>query len=259
MLANRHHFLVLSDTDLDLLYESQCMSHEDFDVRSLATYLHLTPDQVSKMADRGKLPGRRIGGQWKFSRAEIHLWFEQRIGASDEQELVQVEKVLVGQPNHDSQDVSIGTLLPESNIVVPLLARTKNSVIEKLCQFAADSGQIWESNKMADAIRAREDLHPTALDNGVALLHPRRPQVNNLSDSFICLGITSSGIPFGGPRGALTDTFFLIASNDEAIHLRILARLSRLLQREDLLSEMRESSKASEVWSVIHRYDSEVA
>jgi len=42
-----------------------------------------TPDQVKKMAERNKLPGRRIGGQWRFSQPEIHQWFEERIGASD--------------------------------------------------------------------------------------------------------------------------------------------------------------------------------
>ena len=70
------------------------MSEEDFDVMSLAAYLHLTPDQIRKMADRDRLPGRRVGGKWRFSRAEIHQWFEERIGLSDELELTKVEKVL---------------------------------------------------------------------------------------------------------------------------------------------------------------------
>ena len=45
---------------------------EDLDVPKLAEYLHLTPEQVKKMAVRGRLPGRRVGGQWRFSEAEIH-------------------------------------------------------------------------------------------------------------------------------------------------------------------------------------------
>ena len=34
------------------------MAEEDFDIDSLASYLHLTPSQVRKMADRDRLPGR---------------------------------------------------------------------------------------------------------------------------------------------------------------------------------------------------------
>ena len=49
------------------------MSHEDFDINGLATHLHLTRDQVLRLVERGKLPGRRIAGQWRFARAEVHL------------------------------------------------------------------------------------------------------------------------------------------------------------------------------------------
>ena len=70
------------------------MSEDDFDKSTLATFLHLTPAQIEKMANRGRLPGRRVGGEWRFSRIEIHHWFEDRIGLSDQIELEQVEKEL---------------------------------------------------------------------------------------------------------------------------------------------------------------------
>ena len=56
------------------------MADDDFDVQRLATYLHLTPDQVARLADRGKLPGRKVQGQWRFAQADVHHWLEQRIG-----------------------------------------------------------------------------------------------------------------------------------------------------------------------------------
>ena len=46
---------------------------------------------------------------------------------------------------------------------------------------------MWEQDKFAEAIRAREVLHSTALDNGVALLHPRRPMHGCLMDPFLAL------------------------------------------------------------------------
>jgi len=93
---------------------------EDFDIQTLSAYLHLTPDQVRKMAERGKLPGRRIGGQWRFSRAEIHTWFENRIGVSDEKELVAVEKVFEIQATKETvEDFHIPDLLRLENIFSP--------------------------------------------------------------------------------------------------------------------------------------------
>ncbi len=232
------------------------MPHSDFDIDSLAAYLHLTPEQVRKMAERNRLPGRKVGGQWKFSRAEIHHWFEDRIGLSDEDELVQVEKVLDrNAPAISPATISIPELLTVDRISVPLRARTRNSVIREMCEVAAHSGVLWVPDEMAEAIRAREELHPTALENGVALLHPRRPMPSLYGESFLALGITSTGIPFGGPRGTLTDVFFLIASIDESSHLRVLARLSRLIQNNQLLEELRSATTAAEVWQKIHDAD----
>jgi PTS system nitrogen regulatory IIA component len=93
---------------------------------------------------------------------------------------------------------------------------------------------------MADAVRTREELHPTALDNGVALLHPRRPMASILAEPLIALGRTYQGIPFGGRGGQLTDVFFLICSVTDSGHLRALARLSRLIADPTFIATLRE-------------------
>lgn len=223
------------------------MPEEDFDIDALAKYLHLTPVQVRKMANRDKLPARRVGGDWRFSRAEIHHWLEDKIGVSDDSGLQEVERVLEQQVN-SREEIKLAELLSVDRISIPFPARTKNSVIEQLCEFAANSGALWQPKEMADALRRREALHPTALENGVALLHPRRPKPSYFGESFVALGVTSNGIPFGGPRGCLTDIFFLIASADESIHLRVLARLSRLIQNADLCNQLREVTDAASAW-----------
>jgi PTS system nitrogen regulatory IIA component len=235
------------------------MVWEDFDINSLAAYLHLTPDQVKKMAERGQLPGRKLGEGWKFSPAEIHHWLEDKIGVSSEKELVEVEQVLERNLDHRQLgDIKLAELLKLEDISIPLVARTKNSVIVKMCELAAESGSLWLPEKMSQAIRTREELHPTALENGVALLHPRRPLTDAFAESFLALGITSSGIPFGGPRGVLTDIFFLIASADEAAHLRILARLSRLIQVDSLTDSLRAAGEPKQAWKIIETADEEL-
>ena len=46
------------------------MAEEHFSIESLAVYLHLTPLQVQRLADRGRLPGHKVGGQWRFASAD---------------------------------------------------------------------------------------------------------------------------------------------------------------------------------------------
>lgn len=229
------------------------MSQDRLDLQKLASYLHVAPERVQRMADRGRLPGRKVGGQWQFSQAEIHHWLEERIGASDDEELEKVEGVLQRATPHESAPLISELLLPGA-VEPSLPARTRGSVVDKMCALAASTGMLWEPEKMASAVRAREHLHPTALDNGVALLHPRRPMPSLLAQEFLAFGRTQQGIPFGGSRG-LTDLFFLILSVNDASHLRVLARLSRLLTGDELVNSLRQAQDEAEMRALISEQD----
>jgi len=220
----------------------------DFGIESLAKYLHLTPQQVARLADRGKLPGRKVAGQWRFARADIHHWLEQRIGL-DEDEVVDVQGLL--QPTASEQEIVIADLLPPVAIAIPLPARTRAAVFTSMIELAERTGWLWDAPKMLEAVRAREELYPTALDNGVALLHPRRPMPSILAQAFLALGISPSGLPFGGNRGALTDVFFLICSTDDRGHLRTLAKLSRILNAPGFLESLRQARDAAAAHQLI--------
>jgi len=228
------------------------MPHTNLTLHQLSRYLHLPDAQIRKLVDKGAIPSRRVGGELVFSRDEVHRWLEQRIGVSDEEELIQVEAALTKSvpPGTVEDDVSLTSLIPDGAIAFPLLAKTRDSVIRSMVQLAAATGLLWDTDAMSEAVKAREELHSTALDNGVALLHPRRPMPSILGDTFLSLGVVPSGVPFGGASG-LTDVFFLICSTDDRVHLRILTRLSRILTYPDFLRQLRESSSELEVRELI--------
>ena len=143
-------------------------------------------------------------------------------------------------------------------IEIPLPARTRGSVIREMCRLASMTGLLWDPAVMAEAVAAREDLHPTALENGVALLHPRRPQTSILAEPLVALGISTQPIPFGNVSGHLTDVFFLICSTDDRVHLRILARLARLVTDEVFLTMLRSATSASEAIDIIRSAELEL-
>jgi PTS system nitrogen regulatory IIA component len=228
------------------------MVDDDFDLRSLADYLHLEVGQVARLVERGNIPGRRVANGWRFSRPEIHLWLEQRIGVSDIGELARLEGALERATDTAAEPfLSLAELLPLEAIQVPLAARTRSSVISSMVDVAARTNWLWDTAKMVEAVRRREEIYPTALDNGVALMHPRRPHPSILARPFIALGINECGIPFGSSRGALTDVFFLISSMTDRGHLHSLARLSRLLATPAVLDELRRAKDPQSAHAVI--------
>jgi PTS system nitrogen regulatory IIA component len=235
------------------------MPTQDFDTDTLARYLHISPGQVQKLAERGNVPGRKIAGQWRFSKGEIHHWLEERIGAAGEADLHHVQNLLDrAAASYEVANVIISELLLPEAIAIPLVARTRSSVVNVMVELAAKTGMLWDSAEMAEAVQAREKLHPTALDNGVALLHPRRPLPHILGQPLLALGKTASGVPFGSESGQLTDIFFLICSIDDSQHLRTLARLSRLIAAPGFLDTLRESDTAAEAITIVKNFEQQL-
>ena len=232
------------------------MRQEDFDLASLATYLHITPQQVERLASRGKLPGRKVGGRWRFSPAEIHHWMEERMGLLEANDLQRVESALGGSLSTDGLPLS--QMLAVESIALPLVAKTKRSVIQEMVDLATKTGMLWDPDRMIEAVRAREQLQSTAMPNGVALLHPRRPLANILGEPVLALGVSLQGIPFGGSR-SLTNVFFLICSADDRGHLHTLARLSRMLQEPTLVDNLRDANDSVSAKRVFQEFESKLA
>ncbi|MCA9149141.1 MAG: helix-turn-helix domain-containing protein, partial [Planctomycetales bacterium] len=134
------------------------MSDSDFDIEGLARYLHITPQQVERLASRGQVPGRRVASKWRFSQAEIHHWMEERMGLLEDLELAHVEDALARADNLPEQQETLASMLQMPSISCQLKGRTKNSIINEMSELAASSGMLWDAGKMADAVRARETL-----------------------------------------------------------------------------------------------------
>ncbi len=232
---------------------------DDLDLQQLAEYLHLELSRVTKMAERGQLPGRKVAGQWRFHRAEVNQWLEQRIGGLEDDELERLETGLhrVG-GGRSPHEFTLAELLVIEAIAVPLAARTRSSVIRAMVDLAAQTGWLWDPQSFAEAVRQREELYPTAMEGGYALLHPRRPLASILAQPFLALGRTETGIPFGTTASGLTDLFFLICSTDDAEHLQTLARLGRVLSQPGIGDRLREAVDAVAVREVLVETEQEL-
>jgi PTS system nitrogen regulatory IIA component len=230
------------------------MGNDMMGLTELASYLKRDVREVGKLASRGHLPGHKVGGEWRFARAEINQWIETQLPAYTEKQLEELESVGRG----GSEEPLVAGLLSEASVAVPLAASTKGSVLRELVSLAEQSWQVYDAPAILDAIKAREEMGSTALPNGVAIPHPRRPLPNALGESVIAYARTTSGIPFGAPRGELTDVFFLVCCRDDQTHLRVLARLTRLLMQPGFLDDLRETETAGESWEKIAAVEQEL-
>lgn len=228
------------------------MEKREFSVEEAARILHIPEKKVVKDAEAGRLTGIKIQGKWCFSKADLVLWFEANMASGDSDEhLDDMENFAESVPQDENEEPTVSELLERGGIIIPFGAKTKESVLRDITQFGADQGKIWDPAGMADALRKREEMMPTAMDNGVALLHPRRPMTNIIDESFLILGVALRGVPFGGGFGNLTDIFFLIGAKDDKTHLRTLARLGKILSQSDFLPALRELETTQEIMDLV--------
>lgn len=103
----------------------------------------------------------------------------------------------------------------------------------------------------------RERLASTAVGHGIAIPHAKLPRLDR---AVACLSRSSSGVAFGSRDGEPTRIFLtIVAPEDNAgLHLKALARASRLLMNDAFREEMVSSADAEAIWRALLRHDEEL-
>jgi len=229
------------------------MPREQMNEQQVAAYLHMDLREVTKLASRGRVPCRKIGGKYVFTKVEVDHWVFEQMGTLDSDRLARIEHGVSRHHGYDAGGLTISRLIPDAGVAAPLLARTREAAIRGLVDLADRAGLVHVRGDLLAEIRKREELCSTSLLPGVAMPHPRHPLPYDIAESFVVVGLTTSGIPYGAENGSLTRLFFLICCKDDQTHLHVLARLARLLQEPAAVSRFLEAQDGEELLGLIRQ------
>ncbi len=145
-------------------------------------------------------------------------------------------------------------LAPE--MVLPDLERdSKDQVLKELAQgFHSRYPQI-ELDELAAVLSERERLGSTAIGDGIAIPHGKLRGVSKIIGAF---SRHRAGVDFDSLDGNPTHIFFvLVAPEDSAsLHLKALARVSRLLKDDGFRSRLMNAADPAEIYRLIKEEDS---
>lgn len=193
-------------------------------LQELARHIGMDAREVKRLADRGDLPGQRVGGEWRFNRAEMLEFLQHAIHSLEPEQIRNLERATA-----DADDESlIEDLLRPEAVEMNLAARSRPSVLRELVTLAERTGLVYDRDTIVQAIFDREEAGSTALAGGFAFPHPRRPLPYATAAPLLCLARVAGGLPFNAPDGRLTHIFVLVVSHDDRQHLHTLARLARV-------------------------------
>ena len=223
------------------------MPHEQMNEQQVAAYLNMDEREVIKLAERKKIPCRKTAKGFVFRKGEVDHWIEAQLHELPRHRFKGIEHGVSHYHGFDPHALLVSALIPPAGLAVPLKARTREAVLRSLVAQADENGLLYDKDRLLEEIRQREELCSTALAPGVALPHPRHPLPYDIAESFLIIGITPSGIPFGAADGSLTRLFFLVCSKDDRTHLHVLARLARMLHDSAAIENLLESQTPEEL------------
>ncbi|MGC9455114.1 MAG: PTS sugar transporter subunit IIA [Phycisphaerae bacterium] len=229
------------------------MPGEQLDEKQVADYLNMDVRDVQKLAARGKIPCRKTRSGYVFRRGEVDHWVEQRMHEMGPEQLGEIERGVTAHHGIEPESLRLSEMIPAGGVEVPLSARTRDSAVRRLVELADEAGLVYEPRKLVSEIRHREEMCSTAIFPQVALPHPRHPLPYDISRSFLIIGSSPGGIPFGADDGSLTRLFFFICCKDDPTHLHVLARLAGVLHLEGATDELMAADSPDVVLSVLRR------
>ncbi len=210
--------------------------------KEAAEYLKLAERTLVRLAHEGRIPGVKIGGQWRFRRALLDEYLDTLAAQSVSTAGATMAQII---------DSPLDEILTVKQIIPKLEATDRNEVIHTMVTHVTKLGLIKEHAWLEAALAARERLIPTAVPEGIAFLHARRRAADMFPKQFIAMGRSADGVDWGSPDMGKTKIFFLLALRNDTLHVRWLSRMAWIVRSPGRLTQLLEAKSAKALFEAL--------
>ncbi|VAX15680.1 PTS IIA-like nitrogen-regulatory protein PtsN [hydrothermal vent metagenome] len=150
--------------------------------------------------------------------------------------------------------MKIVDFLKRENCVASLSSTDKEEALRELCDLLRTNGDVEDGPAIFDAVINRERLGSTGIGDHVAIPHAKTPEVEYITAAF---GLSRSGVEYFAVDDKPVRLIFLLVASDNAtgVHLKALARISRLLKSDTFRKEIENVKSPEEIYETIERED----
>lgn len=150
--------------------------------------------------------------------------------------------------------MKITEILSPEMILPSLSGSSKAEVLDELAQCLCKNHPEVARDRLLAVLTEREALGSTAIGDGIAIPHGK---IRGLSQIVGVFGRSVEGIDFESLDGKPTQLFFLLVAPEDSasLHLKALARVSRLLREASFRSRLLEASDAGSLFDLIREED----
>lgn len=139
--------------------------------------------------------------------------------------------------------------LHKDTILPDLKSLDKKGVIEELVAPVAQISGLSHEH-LVRVLMERERLGSTGIGSGIGIPHGKLKDLESLILGF---GLSKKGVDFESMDGSPTHIFFLLITpeNSTGVHLKLLARISKILKNETFREKLLNADNSDEIYSII--------
>jgi PTS system nitrogen regulatory IIA component len=141
-------------------------------------------------------------------------------------------------------------ILTPQMVLGELTATDKEGAIREMCAHISTQRPGIKVDEMVRTLLEREKLGSTGIGEGVAIPHGK---LNGIDSLIACFAKSTAGIDFTAIDNQPSHLFFvLLAPNNSAgLHLKALARISRLLKSQEFRDRLLRAKDAEAMFAII--------
>lgn len=142
--------------------------------------------------------------------------------------------------------MKVSDLLNTKVVIADLKSEKKEEVINELIDLFKDDTRIIDLEKVRTAVLEREKVMSTGVGKGFAIPHGKTSAVTDIIAAF---GKSTKDINYDSLDGEPVNLVFLLVGKDNLVstHIKLLSRISRLMNKEDLRQRLIEANSTEEI------------
>lgn len=150
--------------------------------------------------------------------------------------------------------MKIADLLDIKAISAELASSRKVEVLAELVDLLRRVQPDLDAAELLAVLIEREELGSTGIGDGIAIPHGKLKGLDRL---FMAFGRKRDGIDFDAMDNRPAHLFFLLLApeNEATLHLKALARISKLLRKEDVRRQLLDAPDSATLLSILSQED----
>lgn len=201
-------------------------------IEEVAEYVRVSERTIYDWAQKGEIPGGKIGTSWRFRRDDIEQWVNNKLSAKP----VSARKAAPVIENTLGELLSLDMLLIEESTV------DKETALNQLVDLISHSSNIKKTEPFRKAIFEREKLMSTGIGSSIGVPHVR---LNSVKDLTLAIGIFKqpiTGYESLDNEGVQIVCMVAARSDQHAKYIKTLSAISSVLKSETVRNALLEVS-----------------